>query len=65
MMTVLFSILAADSLVKNISVDIQNFIFKNFYSRYRGKNSKLFHDFATQASNLTIVGVFMLFLTAL
>jgi membrane protein len=65
MMTVLFSILAAIPSLKSISIDIQNFIFKNFIPDTGVKIQSYLHDFATQASNLTIVGVFMLFLTAI
>ena len=65
MMTVLFSILAVIPSLKSISVDIQNFIFKNFIPDTGVKIQSYLHDFATQASNLTIVGVFMLFLTAI
>ncbi len=65
MLTVLFSILAAIPSLKSISVDIQNFIFKNFIPDTGVKIEGYLNDFATQASNLTIVGVFMLFLTAI
>lgn len=64
MMTVLFSILAAIPSLKSISVDIQNFIFRNFLPDTGVKIQNYLSDFSTQASNLTIVGVFMLFLTA-
>lgn len=64
MLTVLFSILAAIPSLKSISTDIQNFIFNNFIPDTGVKVQSYLHEFATQASNLTIVGVFMLFVTA-
>ncbi len=65
MMTVLFSIIASIPSLKHISVDIQNFIFSHFLPDTGVKIQNYLSDFSTQASNLTIVGVFMLFVTAL
>ncbi|MBH1972053.1 YihY family inner membrane protein [Moraxellaceae bacterium AER2_44_116] len=65
MMTVLFTILAAIPSLKHISVDIQNFIFSHFLPDTGVKIQNYLSDFSTQASNLTLVGVFMLFVTAL
>jgi len=64
MMTVVFSILAAIPSLKHVSTDIQNFIFKHFIPDTGIKIQNYLSDFSTQASNLTIVGVFMLFVTA-
>ncbi len=65
MMTVVFSILAAIPSLKHISHDIQNFIFSHFLPDTGVKIQNYLNDFSTQAGNLTIVGVFMLFITAL
>lgn len=65
MMTVLFTLLAAIPSLKHISVDIQNFIFSHFLPDTGVKIQNYLSDFSTQASNLTLVGVFMLFVTAL
>ncbi|PTQ89286.1 YihY family inner membrane protein [Agitococcus lubricus] len=65
MMTVVFSILAAIPSLKHISADIQNLVFRHFLPDTGVKIQNYLSEFATQASNLTIVGVFMLFITAL
>lgn len=65
MMTVVFSILAAIPSMKHVSADIQNFVFSHFLPDTGVKIQNYLSDFSTQAGNLTIVGVFMLFVTAL
>jgi membrane protein len=65
MMTVLFSILSAIPSLKQLSTQIQSFIFRHFLPDTGIKVQSYLNEFATQASNLTIVGVFMLFVTAL
>ncbi len=64
MLTVLFSVLSAIPSLKQISHQIQSFIFRHFLPDTGIKVQNYLSEFATQASNLTIVGVFMLFVTA-
>ncbi|MEL0028695.1 MAG: YihY family inner membrane protein, partial [Perlucidibaca sp.] len=65
MMTVLFTALAAVPTLKHVSGDIQHFIFSNLVPSTGETVQAYLAEFAHQASQLTIVGVIMLFVTAI
>lgn len=64
-MTVTFAILSAIPSMQSVSGDIQNFVFRHFIPSSGMMVQNHLHDFSQQASHLTIVGVAMLFVTAL
>lgn len=65
MMTVVFTALAAVPSLKHVSGDIQSFIFKNLVPSTGETVQAYLAEFAHQASQLTIVGVAILFVTAI
>lgn len=64
-MTVTFTLLSAIPSLQHISGDIQNFIFKHFIPSSGAMVQEHLQSFSQQASHLTIVGIAMLFVTAL
>lgn len=64
-MTVTFTLLAAIPSLQHISGDIQSFIFRHFIPSSGSVVQEYLQQFSQQASNLTIVGIGMLFVTAL
>lgn len=64
-MTVTFTLLAAIPSLQHISGDIQNFIFRHFIPSSGSVVQEHLQSFSQQAGNLTIVGIAMLFVTAL
>ena len=65
MMTVVFTALAAVPSLKPVSAEIQQFIFSNLVPSTGEAVQQHLGEFAQQASQLTIVGIGMLFLTAI
>lgn len=65
MMTVTFAILSAIPSMQHISGDMQNFVFRHFIPSTGIMVQQHLKNFSTQASHLTIVGIAMLFVTAL
>jgi len=65
MMTVVFTALAAVPSLKHVSGDIQRFIFSNLVPSTGETVQAHLAEFAHQASQLTIVGIIMLFVTAI
>lgn len=64
-MTVTFAIISAIPSMQHISADIQDFIFKHFIPSSGMMVQQYLEDFSRQASHLTVVGIGMLFVTAL
>ena len=65
MMTVVFTALAAVPSLKPVSAEIQQFIFSNLVPSTGEAVQQHLTEFAQQASQLTLVGIGMLFLTAI
>lgn len=65
MMTVVFTALAAVPSLKHVSGDIQSFIFQNLVPSTGETVQAYLAEFSHQASQLTLVGVAMLFVTAI
>ena len=65
MMTVLFAVLSGVPALQRAGTHIQNFIFTHFLPDTGVKIQEYLGEFSRQASNLTAVGVLMLFVTAL
>ncbi len=65
MMTVVFTALAAVPSLKHVSGDVQKFIFENLVPSTGETVQAYLAEFSHQASQLTIVGVAMLFVTAI
>ncbi|MES2908334.1 MAG: YihY family inner membrane protein [Pseudomonadota bacterium] len=65
MMTVVFTALAAVPSLKPVSAEIQQFIFSNLVPSTGEAVQQHLGEFAQQASQLTIVGIGMLFVTAI
>jgi len=65
MMTVVFTALAAVPSLKPVSAEIQQFIFSNLVPSTGEAVQQHLGEFAQQASELTLVGIGMLFLTAI
>lgn len=65
MLTVLFAVLSGIPSLQTLSQEITNVIFNNFLPDTGVKIQTYLNDFAKQASNLTAVGVLMLFVTSL
>lgn len=65
MMTVVFTALAAVPSLKHVSGDVQQFIFENLVPSTGETVQAYLAEFSHQASQLTIVGVGMLFVTAI
>lgn len=65
MMTVIFTALAAVPSLKPVSAEIQQFIFSNLVPSTGQAVQQHLSEFAHQASQLTVVGIAMLVLTAL
>lgn len=64
-MTVTFTLLTAIPSLQHISGDIQNFVFKHFIPSSGAMVQEHLQQFSQQASHLTLVGIAMLFVTAL
>lgn len=64
-MTVTFTLLAAIPSLQHISGDIQDFIFRHFIPSTGAVVQERLQEFSRQASHLTLVGIGMLFVTAL
>lgn len=64
-MTVTFTLLAAIPSLQHISGDIQDFIFRHFIPSSGAVVQERLQEFSRQASHLTLVGIGMLFVTAL
>lgn len=64
-MTVTFAIVSAIPSMQHVSADIQDFIFRHFVPSSGEMVENYLHDFSTQASKLTVVGIGILFFTAL
>lgn len=64
-MTVTFSILSAIPSLQHVSADIQNFVFRHFISSTGAVVQEHLQAFSRQARGLTVVGIGMLFVTAL
>lgn len=64
-MTVTFAILSAIPSMQHVSIDIQNFVFRHFIPSTGIMVQQRLQEFSTQASHLTVVGIGMLFATAL
>lgn len=64
MMTVVFTALAAIPSLQHVSGDIQNFIFDNLVPTSGNAVRDHLTSFSQQAGQLTIVGIIMLFVTA-
>lgn len=65
MLTVLFAVLSGIPSLQTLSQEITNVIFNNFLPDTGVKIQTYLNDFAKQASNLTVIGVLMLFVTSL
>lgn len=65
MMTVVFTALAAVPSLKPVSAEIQQFIFSNLVPSTGEAVQQHLGEFAQQASQLTVVGIGMLFVTAI
>ncbi len=65
MMTVSFAILSAIPSLQTVTTDIQEFIFRHFVPSSGMQVQQYLSDFSTQASRLTLVGIVILFVTAL
>lgn len=65
MLTVLFAVLSGIPAMQSLSQEITNTIFSNFLPDTGIKVQTYLNDFARQASNLTAIGVLMLFVTSL
>ena len=65
MMTVIFTALAAVPSLKPVSAEIQQFIFSNLVPSTGEAVQQHLGEFAHQASQLTVVGIGMLFVTAI
>ncbi|MGH8492602.1 MAG: YihY family inner membrane protein [Moraxellaceae bacterium] len=64
-MTVTFTILSAIPSLQHVSGDIQGFVFRHFIPSTGMMVQQRLQEFSQQASHLTVVGVGMLFVTAL
>lgn len=64
-MTVTFTLLSAIPSLEHVSADIQNFVFQHFIPSTGMVVQEHLAEFSRQASHLTIVGIGMLFVTAL
>lgn len=64
-MTVTFTIISAIPSMQRVSGDIQGFIFRHFVPSSGMALERYLEDFSRQASHLTVVGIGMLFVTAL
>lgn len=64
-MTVTFAILSAIPSLQSMGGTIQDFIFRHFIPSAGTSIADYLHDFSVQASHLTLVGVAILFVTAL
>lgn len=64
-MTVTFTILSAIPSLHHVSADIQNFVFRHFIPSTGMMVQQRLQEFSQQASHLTVVGIGMLFVTAL
>lgn len=64
-MTVTFAILSSIPSLQHVSGDIQGLVFKHFIPSSGMTVQRYLNDFSSQASKLTIVGVAILFVTAL
>jgi len=63
-MTVVYSILALIPELKGMENKMQNFMFEHFVPATGSQLQEHLHGFAQQASNLTSIGVIMLFVTS-
>lgn len=63
-MTVVYSILALIPELKGMESKMQNFMFEHFVPATGSQLQEHLHGFAQQASNLTSIGVVMLFVTS-
>ncbi|WP_158643610.1 YihY family inner membrane protein [Ketobacter alkanivorans] len=63
-MTVVYSILALIPELKGMESKMQNFMFEHFVPATGSQLQEHLHGFAQQASNLTSIGVIMLFVTS-
>jgi len=64
-MTVTFAILSAIPSLQHVSADIQDFVFKHFIPSTGAVVQERLQEFSRQARGLTVVGIGMLFVTAL
>ncbi|MDP2226386.1 MAG: YihY family inner membrane protein [Moraxellaceae bacterium] len=64
-MTVTFAILSAIPSLQHVSADIQNFVFSHFIPSTGMEVQAKLQEFSQQARGLTVVGIGMLFVTAL
>ncbi len=64
MMTVVYSILALIPELKGLEGKMQDFVFAHFVPSTGSQLEEYLHGFATQARNLTSIGVVMLFVTS-
>lgn len=63
-MTVVYSILALIPELKGMEGKMQNFMFEHFLPSTGSQLQEYLHEFSQQASNLTSIGVVMLFVTS-
>ncbi|MGC1510590.1 YihY family inner membrane protein [Ketobacter sp. MCCC 1A13808] len=63
-MTVVYSILALIPELKGMETSMQDFVFEHFVPATGSELQDYLHNFSQQASNLTSVGVVMLFVTS-